>query len=315
MIRKILFFGLASSVLLSCSPNPPQTKRIMEDGIEVAVNRLEPYKIMGEPASLELDELFVIDTEDEDLAASGLADIKFIDIDSKGTIFLCQPPKKDTPLIFKFNSEGHFMDSFGKIGQGPGEIQHPEYLAITPDDQLAIMNRGSRRIMFFNTRGHLQHEIPFDLLYFPREGLVLLDNGNLLVQIVGLRENQVLDRVYVRILDSELTEISSVFDYVHPIFRDNEKINIFVEMPVIAVSGEYFFIGFDNIDKDMHVYDLEGNLIRKIRREIRMIKTPAGLLEKVRNRFRGDQSERDRLYAPSHLPVYQHMFCDDAGRL
>lgn len=315
MIRKILFFGMACSVMLSCSPNPQQIERIMKDGIEVVVNRLEPYKIAGEPSALAVEELFVIDTEDEDLAASGLADIRFFDIDSKGDIFLCQSPRKDTPLIFKFNSGGRFMASFGKLGQGPGEIQHPEYLAITPDDELAVMNRGSRRIMFFDTGGDLRHEIPFDLLYFPREGLVLLDNGNLLVQIVGLRENRVLDRVYVRVLDPGLTEITSIFDYVHPIFRDNEKINIFAEMPVIAVSREYFFIGFDNIDEDIHVYDLEGNLIRKIRRETRKVKTPVELLKKVLNRFRGDQSERDRFYAPAHLPAYQHMFCDDAGRL
>jgi len=287
----------------------------MEDGIEVVVNRLEPYKIMGEPASLEVEELFVIDTEDEDLAASGLSDIRFFDIDSKGNIFLCQSPRKDMPLIFKFNSGGHFMDSFGKIDQGPGEIQNPEYLAITPDDKLAVMNRGSRKIMFFNTPGDLQREILFDLLYFPRKGLVLLDNGNLLVQIVGLRENRVLDRVYVRVLDPGLTEITSIFDYVHPIFRDNEKINVFVEMPVIAVSREYFFIGFDNVDKDIHVYNLEGNLIRKIRREIRKVKTPAGLLKKVLSQVHVDQSEKDRFYAPAHLPSYQHMFCDDAGRL
>jgi len=315
MIRKILFFGLACSVLLSCSPNPPQIKRTMDDGIEVVVNRLKPYKIPGEPSVLEVEELFVIDTEDEDLAASGLADIKFFDIDSKGDIFLCQSPKKNTPFIFKFNSGGRFIASFGKLGQGPGEIQHPEYLSITPDDKLAVMNRGSHRIMFFDTGGDLQREIPFDLLYFPREGLVLLNNGNLLVQIVELRENRMLDRVYVRVLDQGMTEITSIFDYVHPVFRDNEKINVFVEMPVIAVSQEYFFIGFDNIDEDIHVYDLEGNLIRKIRREIRKVKTPAGLLKKVLSRFRGDQSERDRFYAPTHIPAYQHMFCDDAGRL
>ena len=54
----------------------------MEDGVEVIVNHLEPYKIKGEPSTLHLEEKFTLDTERDEIAEIGLTDTQDFDVDS-----------------------------------------------------------------------------------------------------------------------------------------------------------------------------------------------------------------------------------------
>lgn len=55
----------------------------MEEGVEVVVNHVEPYKLKGEPGNLILLKVLSIDTERDDIAESGLTDIGAFDVDSE----------------------------------------------------------------------------------------------------------------------------------------------------------------------------------------------------------------------------------------
>ena len=127
-MKKLIILLFCLTVLITCSPKPEEAEKIMEDGVEVVLNRLESYQLPGEPSRLDLEEVLVIDTEREDLAQLGLTDIRRFFMDSKDNIYLCQRPREGEHLIFKFTSQGDFLASFGDWGQGPGEIQWPDYL-------------------------------------------------------------------------------------------------------------------------------------------------------------------------------------------
>jgi len=116
-ISSILILFLFSN----CGPGQEKIERIMEDGVEVVVNYLEPYEIGVKPIALSLEKEFTIDTERDAIAELGLVDIgKYFDVDSEGNVYLVSP-EGERNTIFKFDRKGNFVTSLGHRGQGPGE--------------------------------------------------------------------------------------------------------------------------------------------------------------------------------------------------
>ena len=131
----------------------------MEDGVEVIVNHLEPYKIEGELSTLHLEEEFTIDTEKDYVAEVGLADIENFDVDSKGNIY-CLNNRSSENCIIKFNENGSFADAFGRRGRGPGELIYPTIKSITNLDEIIIQNLMQPKILIVDTDGNLITDIP-----------------------------------------------------------------------------------------------------------------------------------------------------------
>ena len=52
-----------------------QVEKRVEDGVEVVLNAIEPYKIRGQTFSLQLEEVMSLDTEDPEVIGAGLIDI------------------------------------------------------------------------------------------------------------------------------------------------------------------------------------------------------------------------------------------------
>jgi len=67
-MKKGIFLILILSVFIFCRPKQEQVQKTMENGVEVILNHLEPYKIKGEPSVLHLEEVFTIDTENYEMA-------------------------------------------------------------------------------------------------------------------------------------------------------------------------------------------------------------------------------------------------------
>jgi hypothetical protein len=150
-------------ILLGClyfCNQPKQEKVTMtaENGVEVIINYLEPYKIKGEQNILNLRREFAIDTEREDLARIGLTDIFSFDVDSDGSIYFMNSTARQN-FIFEFDINGNFLRSFGRRGQGPGELQSCNYPRIYGDDKLAVSDAMSKKLLLFEKDGSLFKEI------------------------------------------------------------------------------------------------------------------------------------------------------------
>ena len=127
-MKKFGIFLYIVLFLLLCGPKQDKVERIVEDGIEVVVNHLEPYQIKGEPSNLILEKVSSFDTEKDDIATTGLTDIYRFDVDSEGNIYFLVPPKGQGNVIYKFDRNGNFITSFGRRGQGPFEFEYPYYM-------------------------------------------------------------------------------------------------------------------------------------------------------------------------------------------
>lgn len=60
--------------------------------------------------------------------------------------------------IYKFSPKGKLLLSFGNKGQGPGDMQQPHYICLTPDNRLAVCEEIDY-VSFFDTKGNFLKRI------------------------------------------------------------------------------------------------------------------------------------------------------------
>ena len=120
--------------------------------MEVVVNHLKPYKIEGELNHLFLEEKLRIDTESVSVAETGLTEIYYFDVDSEGNIFFSNDRSREN-IILKFDRNGNFVTAFGRMGQGPGELQMAILPIITSQGEVLIMDQGQRKLCYFTKEG------------------------------------------------------------------------------------------------------------------------------------------------------------------
>jgi hypothetical protein len=110
-MKKIICLFLSLCMFSMCGPKRDKVERKIEDGVEVVLNHLEPYRIGG-ANSLRLEEIFKIDTEDEEILNLGIPDIFGFEVNSDGEIFILRNVTGEGDFVYKFDSGGKFVKSF-----------------------------------------------------------------------------------------------------------------------------------------------------------------------------------------------------------
>lgn len=151
-MKKIIYLVLIFSLFLCCVSKQEKVGKIIEDGVEVVINHLEPFQIKGEPSDFSLEKEFSIDTEKDKIAELGLTDIGvYFDADSEGNIFLNNYENTES-MIFQFDSSGNFIRSFACKGQGPGELQGRNFfslrLTVDQDNNIVVSDFGNKLAVF-----------------------------------------------------------------------------------------------------------------------------------------------------------------------
>ena len=314
-MKNLVLFVVVVCLLAYCGPKQAGVERIMEDGVEVVINHLEPYKVKGEPATLRLEEEFTIDTERDEIAEVGLADIRDFDVDSEGSIYFFHGREFDRNVIHKFDKEGNFLKPLGKRGQGPGEIQFPVVMYVTDKGEIPIQDGNTQKLYVFDTEGGLiretriQSEEAFgNFVFYP------LENGNYLK--------------YGEYFDPESQHRQHILQLCDPNFKMFKELDrcdhgkamsfsqekrIFTPRVFIAqISEGKIYVGHEKRGYDIWVYDSDGNLMKKIRKEY----TPADVPEAYKENWLINIGRyKDRLVFPDKMPPFHYFFLDDEGRL
>jgi hypothetical protein len=320
-MKKPLYLIIILSIFACCGLRQEEVERIIEDGVEVVINHLEPYKIKGQLEALYLEKEFSIDTEDDAIAALGLTDIWAASVDLNGNIFLLNSPRTKENLAFKFDSNGIFQKSFLKRGQGPEEVQSPTLPIITEKGEFVITDYFPRKLFYFNFDGEIIKEISFKSpvwLAYP------LENGNYFVQeSIRIPDGAYTDNLMV-LYNHEMEKIQQLMLYREEDPRSASKIKgTMIDRPYMlwAISKGKIHVGNnDQSEYEILVFDYEGNLIRKIRKEFFPVEVSYEYKRKLLEPYEKNpnvivQDIVKRIYFPKYMPPYQSFFCDDEGRL
>lgn len=288
-----------------------QVERFMKDGVEVIVNHLEPYEIKGEPCNLVLEEELTIDTEKDEIVELGLTDIWGFDVDSEANIYLLHLQSKEN-CIFKFNKEGNFIFSFGRKGQGPGEMQYPIFFQVI-NNELAVTD--PTKVVFFSDTGKFLKEIPKDV---NKQNVIFLENGNYLVRerVRDMPDNATQHSRLI-LYDSEFNEIKEIVRVTVPNpFKGDGYRAILPYFHTCVVEME-IFEGNSERGYGIHVYDLNGSLIKKIKKKYSPVPVNEEDKERILKLFeRMPEEIKKTVYFPNNFPPFQRFFfTDDEGRL
>lgn len=310
-MKKLLYLILVSILIFSCGPKQEQVERRIEDGVEVVFNHIEPYKIRGVPSDLILKEEFPIDTSLAETVKTGLFDINGFAVDSKGNIY-CTCSKNPDNFIFKFDRNGRSVLSFGKKGRGPGEIERFASIAINSKDEIEIFQTMPRRLSFFNEDGSLLHESTINSLF---SQVRTLKNGNYLVfgpiqEVDPSSETGV--HAPLKLMDSKFVEIEELDIRKTPNPATAKRMKYSEHVFQYKISGGYIYVANEERDYEILVYNLDGSLVRKIKKEY----TPVRIPEQVKLKFKEIMKRfEDRVYFADLLEPFQSIFTDDIGRL
>ena len=79
-----------------------------------------------------------------------------------------------------FTLEGQLVRTIGSQGSGPGQLQSPSAVAISPDGDMYVIDRGNHHVQVFSPDGVFQREFGKGQLNYPRDILITAD-GHVLV--------------------------------------------------------------------------------------------------------------------------------------
>jgi len=308
----LLFGGIL--FLSYCSSNESRVSRFYENGIEVLLNHnISQDELMP----LKLERIFSIDTENKDILDFGLTDIWGFDVSPDGDIFVYHPPSSQGNLLFRFDKSGAPVLSFGKKGQGPGEIQWPLYQKIIRNNEIPVLDRSGQKILLYDKNGKLKLEIKPDKSISASGVLLELSNGNYLFrESVGQISGDSLS-IVLSIIDSEFNVIKELGRLVieNPVTSPQFK----YPLPVFSwdLSDDSIFIGSEEYGYEIHVYDFNGALIRKIKKEYAKVPYSKEQMDEVLKLVEGPEAERlrQRLILPEQNPPFQHLFVSNDNQL
>ena len=312
--------GLVCLFLAGCGGKRGVIEKITENGVEVVLNHLEPYRLPGRTSSLVLQEIMAVDTENDSVAKAGVTDIYLLDVDSQGNIYVMVPPTHPGNVVFKLSPEGKPLLSFGPMGQGPFELEYPSGLHIDTTDRVWALESPKNKYHIYDTSGKPLAEGT------PEGGfgdLVQLDNGTFLV---SRREKGDLKRKY-------LSLAIGIYDRD---FRIRREIDRFTKVPnkmiYKQVAEEYvcgtnyvflakpaagrIFAGNSDRGYEILVFDLEGRLLRKIRKQYTPVPVSEDYKKKTLKMYKDMMSDyAAKIFFPENWHPFQSFLADDEGRL
>ncbi len=316
-MKKILYSLLILLVFNGCGEKSDPVQKIMEGGVEVVLNRLEPYAMRNETAFFSLQKAFTIDFERNDLAELGIAEVIRFAADSEGNLYCLTESE-----IFKFDADGNFLLKFGTRGEGPGEFSYAEICWVNDFDEFILLDWYKGKFLFFDGQGQFLKEIRFPPEIQPRAemGALLLNNGGYLYHDMIMDREAEKIAHHLTVLDAEFNNIARLEENLeseNP-FR-SARINLFRASFKRQVSRDAIYAySQQNPVYEVRMYDLNGNLMRKIQKEYRKVSIPQEYKdERMENYLNSTPYKVHKMqgYFPDCYPPIKDFWIDTKGRI
>lgn len=296
-------------VLLMFFPGFGQKIKIeKKEDITIIQNPKKPTEVSGAPKSLILEEDLSIGVEsgDEDYM---FAELRSVQVDEDEDIIVFDWKYN---VIKVFDKNGKHIRTFGKHGQGPGELQMPSRMYLKGGKDIGILDNGNNRFYYFSKEGKCLKEtvlgknarifraIPDSRGFIYGDTIVI--DGN-------LRKDSIIK------FDPEFNSVSTIATYEKTYTR--QEINPVREGLVFQVITDDSLIWANISEYILYVVNPEGKLFKKIIKEYSKIKISEKEKEVIlKERFGDEQLPPGiKIAFPKHYPPIYYFLGDNKGRI
>lgn len=273
-------------------------------------------------ATLELKKLFTISTENQtDTAAFFKRPISLIS-DKDNNIYILDMLSMS---IKKFDSDGSFIRSIGRKGQGPGELLYPSIMFLINDTlKIAsigdISGMGSAKLSKFDLDGNFYYEKHIGQVQL--QSLKMSRNGEHIasyVQKVMMKEGTMPDIEFsLAVIETDSLKAKSVLRSktfsVNEIIQGKLDIN---DLIIPFVPGDEFIYVSENSDNQYRIlaYDYEGNKKFEIRKDYKMIRYTPEEKQKYLDEMKKNSQGTQEIKIGNFKKAISSMHTDKYGRL
>jgi hypothetical protein len=272
----------------------------IEDGVTVVYNPKNPAPSPDTPAKLVLKEDLTIG-EKEGEEEYMFVRIVGLDVDDGGSIYVLD--QRDCNIKV-FNNTGKLIRTIGKKGQGPGEMQAPRDIQITPQNEIMVNDSRSRRLLFFSLDGKFLRKVSQkEMTFFSHPKCDTKSNIVASFMVVGEKAVSELKK-FTPELDP-IFNISSVEILRFPVFDP------FFPQFYWQITGEDNIIWGFPVKYEIQVLNPEGKIIRKIIKDYNPVKITKEEKENiVKELYPGTKVE----FKKHHL-AFMYLMLDEQGRI
>lgn len=308
-MKKALNIGLVFLVIF-CLSGQLQTQKVKTiDGVQVIENPEKPKLPKGIPTKLILDEDFKIG--DSEVEEEMIAQVTFFVVDENETIYALDWKANNIKV---FDKNGKFVRTIGKQGQGPGEINFPSGLLITPENELLVEDAGNRRLAYFTLEGEFLRNVSVaDKTSLTN--LVMDNNGNVLGRQFIIDEGDM--SFEIRKFDKDLNNLFTI-ESIPFTFRDPQKDKMdpfdFVQIYFFDSEGQIYY--GNPKEYEIQIFSSEGKLKKKITKKYKSEKMTGEDIEKIMDRIPDmGFGVKNMMEFPKQFPAYEAYTLDEEGRL
>jgi hypothetical protein len=270
------------------------------DGVTIVKNPKEPI-YTADVLNFE-EELSIPGPEGKDEPM--FSQIRGIAVDEEERIYILDIKEGHIKV---FDRLGNYLNTIGKKGQGPGEMQYPAFISITPRNEIVIEDPAVRRLTFYSLEGEYLKNIS------TAGGLMVdmkIDSlGNVIgTMVVREEENPRYELVKC---DSELNKLFTIG--TSPLPKPG-KYNPFIPVMVWALAdNDRIVFGYPK-EYEIKILDAEGNAEMRISQNYDPVAVAEEEIKEIEKERKGSPDNRE-LDVPSHHPAYRWIIVDDVNRL
>lgn len=304
----VVLIGMAAVFLAGNGLQAQEIKIKTENGIPVVYNPKEPVPLKGQPSHLTLKPDFTIglETEDMNYVFSGL---QHTQVDEQEYIYAAD--WKET-LIKVYDKNGKHVRSFGRKGQGPGEIGLPFYLGIFQGNKIVVNDQANAKFIIYSREGELLKEIPTGK--YRSVTRFKVDSKGCIYAF-----SRTFDQAKTIF---ELKKFSPAFDPLETfasfeVMRTPQVAQAFSPPYFVQITRDENIVWLDPIKYELTLMNRQGKPLRRIIKDWDPVKITEAHEKRLIQQTWGDRGIRPgvKFEVPKHFPPVSSFYVDDEGRI
>jgi hypothetical protein len=273
----------------------------IENGETVVRNPVAPAPKPGGPSKVILIEDLVIGRETTEKVYL-FAELRSVGVDDEERIWALD---WEDIKVRIFDKRGKLLNTFGKKGEGPQELQNPSRMVVKKEGVAAIL--GLNKLAFYAADGRCLKELStarsrMARYRFDTRGYIYADSLDL-----GAKWHMSILRY-----DPELKLLGTMASYEEP-FQPGQM-NAFTALVLFHVTKNDYLAWVATPRYEIDLVDLDGRLVRKILKDYKRIRVTDEAKKRILKERWGDRAPSLKIVFPEEFPPMDVFLADDEDR-